>query len=278
MEQDDQSLRRNSRQAYAQRRYAGGSVTGQQSSTESDVRNNSRQTALSQQSPGSSQSTGRVGASAQSFYDFASNAQHGTVLPSTSQYRQGTAAEDGSRSQGQQYAQYGSNLVYDIGQPQGGQPSQPSYEQVAQYRQGANIGSETVTTTFGVPQYYMGGQGVPTGVTAAELGTQNISAQYPPDVGASAMHGFLANIMDSAQPPDYNPYGQQAHYPAQEQVSTNEQPFDNYQNQMRHIFTLVRNGSLHDVGPRLLEVSQYLLGNVEPLGEDRRALRSHAPL
>ena len=276
MEQDDQSLRRNSRQAYAQRRYAGGSVTGQQSSTESDARNNSRQPALSQQSPGSGRSTGRVGASAQSFYDFPSNAQHGSVLPSTSQYGHEIAAGDGSRSQGQQYEQYGSNLMYDTGQPQGVQPSQPSYEQVAQYRQGANIGSETMTATFGVPQYYLGGQGVPTGVTAAELGTQNISAQYPSDVGTSAMHGFLANIMDPAQPPDYNPYAQQANYPAA-QISADEQPFDNYQNQMRQIFTLVRNGSLHDVGPRLLEVSQYLLGNVEPLGEDRRQLRSHMP-
>jgi len=199
------------------------------------------------------------------------------VLPSTSQYGQGVAAEDASRSQGQQYAQYDSNLMYDMSQPQGGQPSQPSYEQVAQYRQGANIASETMTATFRGPQYYLSGQVVPTGVTAAELGAQNISAQFPPDVGASAMHGFLANIMDPIQPPDYNPYAQQTQYPAQAQVSANEQPFDNYQNQMREIFTLVRNGSLRDVGPRLLEVSQYLLGNVEPLGEGRRHLRSCVP-
>ena len=241
------------------------------------MRSNLRQSALSQQSPEASRSTGRIGASAQSFYEFTTNAQHDSVLPSTSQYGQGVAAEDASRSQGQQYAQYDSNLMYDMSQPQGGQPSQPSYEQVAQYRQGANIASETMTATFRGPQYYLSGQVVPTGVTAAELGAQNISAQFPPDVGASAMHGFLANIMDPIQPPDYNPYAQQTQYPAQAQVSANEQPFDNYQNQMREIFTLVRNGSLRDVGPRLLEVSQYLLGNVEPLGEGRRHLRSCVP-
>lgn len=46
-----------------------------------------------------------------------------------------------------------------------------------------------------------------------------------------------------------------------------DQAFANYQNQIRTLFTNVREGSLREVGGLLMDVSLYLLGNAEALGK-----------
>ena len=75
--------------------------------------------------------------------------------------------------------------------------------------------------------------------------------------------------MDPTQSGAYAGYVQQPQYQAQPQPSI-DQAFDRYQNQIRTIFTLARDGSLRDVGGQLLEISHYLLSNAEALGKDSK--------
>lgn len=274
MEQHDQSQRQQARQIYRQQQREGsGSGQGQHPTSGSIER--FRQSAYVQQSPGSGSSVGRAGGDAQQVYGLTSSAQYGTgptMQPSPLHYAQEIPAPEAARQQSHQYPQYGSNLLYGMGQPPGSQAAQPSYEQVPPYRQRPGSASETLATQFGVPQYYLAGQAVPAGATVPELATQNVPSQYPqpdtyPDSGPSAAHAYPANVMDPSQSATYNPYAQQPQYTPQLQIPSDEQAFESYQAQVRNIFTLARDGSLRDVGARLLEISQYLLGNVEALGE-----------
>ena len=73
-------------------------------------------------------------------------------------------------------------------------------------------------------------------------------------------------MMDPTQSSAYTAYLQQPQYPPQQQAQPVDQAFDRYQNQIRTIFTLARDGALRDIGGQLLEISHYLLGNAEALG------------
>lgn len=73
--------------------------------------------------------------------------------------------------------------------------------------------------------------------------------------------------MDPSQAGAYAAYVQQPQYQAQQQAPPIDQNFDRYQAQIRTVFTLARDGALRDVGPQLRDVSQYLLGHAEMLGE-----------
>ena len=64
----------------------------------------------------------------------------------------------------------------------------------------------------------------------------------------------------------YPGYGGQAQYAVQQQAPSGEEFFERYQNSVRTIFTLARDGTLQDIGPQLLGVSQSLLGNAQILG------------
>lgn len=74
--------------------------------------------------------------------------------------------------------------------------------------------------------------------------------------------------MDPSHPAAYTAYPQQAHYAPQQQAQTTDEAFERYQTQVRTIFTMAHECSLRDVGTQLLEISQYLLGNAEGLGEN----------
>ena len=60
---------------------------------------------------------------------------------------------------------------------------------------------------------------------------------------------------------------QQTQYTVQQPEQSADQAFNAYNQNVRSIFLQARDGTLHDVGQQLLQISQYLLGNVEALGE-----------
>lgn len=73
-------------------------------------------------------------------------------------------------------------------------------------------------------------------------------------------------MIDPSQGGQYAAYAQQPQYTAQQPTRTVDQAFNEYQTRIRSIFTLVRDGTLRDVGTNLIQISQYLMGNAEALG------------
>ncbi|KAI7249903.1 hypothetical protein KC335_g17445 [Hortaea werneckii] len=76
-------------------------------------------------------------------------------------------------------------------------------------------------------------------------------------------------MIDPSQGGQYAAYAQQPQYTAQQPTRTVDQAFNEYQTRIRSIFTLVRDGTLRDVGTNLIQISQYLMGNAEALGLTR---------
>ncbi|RMY67854.1 hypothetical protein D0864_11485 [Hortaea werneckii] len=233
-----------------------------------------------QQSPQGPSPAARAGNEAQQVYGFAQN-QYGQLptMPSTIlQYGQGMDTQSAPRQQTQsQYQSYGSNLMYGMAQPQAQtQPAQTAYEQVPQYRQRPGAASETVPTRFGVPQttqYYLAGQTGPTSAPASEIAGQQLPTQYQQtpysQTAVSAPQTYPSTMIDPSQGGQYAAYAQQPQYTAQQPTRTVDQAFNEYQTRIRSIFTLVRDGTLRDVGTNLIQISQYLMGNAEALGLTR---------
>lgn len=234
-----------------------------------------RQSSYLQESPTSVPPTGRAGGDAQQVYGFTQGAQYGTgaaLQPSSVQYGQDIQMPEAQRQQAQQYQQYGPGVVYGMAQPQA---AQATYEQVPQYRARTNNASETLVTQFRVPQtaqYYLAGQPGQASASAAELSTAQLPSQYQqpdtyPQPGPSTAQAYPSNLMDPSQSGAFTTYVQQPQYAAQQQAAPIDHGFDHYQTQIRTIFTLARDGALRDSASRLLDVSQYLIGNAEALGK-----------
>ena len=76
-------------------------------------------------------------------------------------------------------------------------------------------------------------------------------------------------MMEPSQPGPYETYHQQhqpPQYSGEPSGQSNDQDLDAYTANLRSIFSHVRDGALRDIGQQLLQISQYLLGNVEMLG------------
>jgi hypothetical protein len=65
----------------------------------------------------------------------------------------------------------------------------------------------------------------------------------------------------------YSSYAPQPQYEQPQRAPPVEEVFESYQNQVRSVFSLARDGSLQDIGPQLLSISQTLLGNAQVLGK-----------
>lgn len=230
-----------------------------------------RQSAYLQDSPSGTSPAGRAASDGQ-VYGFGQGVQYG-VQQSPVQYSQDIQTPQSQRQPTQPHPQYG---VYGMAQPPTGQSP---YEQVQRYGSRGNTGSETYGAPFGVPQpaqYYIGGQAGQASASASEFTPHVPSQQYIlPDpyaqAGPSGAQSYPAGLMDPSQ---YSAYAPQPQYPAQQpqQQTSVEEVFERYQNQVRSIFSLVREGSLQDIAPQLLNISNYLLGNAQVLG--RLELRS----
>lgn len=267
MEQHDPSRRQYVPQTYTtqQPQQGGAPAPGQFGPTGATERY--RQSTYLQESPSAASPAGRASSDGQQVYGFGQGVQYG-VQQSPVQYTQDIQTPQSQRQPTQQYQQYG---VYGMAQPS---PAQSPYDQVSQYRSRTNTASETYGAQFGVPQsaqYYMASHPGQPSVSAPEFTGQQVPSQYMlpdpyPPAGPSSAQTYQSTLMDPSQAA-YSVYAPQPQYTAQQQLPSVEEFFDRYQNQVRTVFTLAREGSLQDIGAQLLSISQTLLGNAQILGK-----------
>ncbi|KAF2764124.1 hypothetical protein EJ03DRAFT_40439 [Teratosphaeria nubilosa] len=240
-----------------------------------------RHSSYLQQSPTAPSSLGRAGSDGQ-LYGFQQSAYASMPMQQSSmQYAQGVQQSHDATRQAQQnpYQQYSTSSMYGMAgvqTPQQQQSNQTGYESVGQYRQRPSSHSETLATGFGVPQasYYIAGQNVPTSAAPGSDLTGQLSASYTPTAGyqqaaASTQQTYPSTMIDPTQASAYATYTQQSQYNSSQSTSSGDQAFNEYQQRVRSIFTMVREGTLRDIGTHLLQISQYLLGNAEALGLTR---------
>ncbi|KAK5163486.1 uncharacterized protein LTR77_010668 [Saxophila tyrrhenica] len=239
-----------------------------------------RQSAYLQESPSTPPSAIRGGSDAQTAYGYAPVAQYGAasaMQPTALQYGQEMQTPESQRQQSQPYPHYGSHTMYGMAQPHG---AQSPYDPITQYRSRTNTASETLGSQFGVPQnaqYYLAGQPSQPNTSAPQMPSHHLPSQYEqpetyPQPGSSNTQPYGAAMIDPSHGAQYQNYVQQQPQPQYQQIQqqpTLDQGFDRYNDQIRTIFILARDGALRDVGGHLLDVSSYLIGNAEQLGLTR---------
>ncbi|KAI5367939.1 hypothetical protein Slin15195_G030730 [Septoria linicola] len=228
-----------------------------------------------QQSPQTVPSTARASSDAH-VYGFGQGSQYGagaTAAAQSMQYATDLQSADVQRqSDSSQYQQYGSTQMYGMAQPTQ-QATQSAYDPVSRYSQRPGTASETLASQFAASQtaaqYYLAGQSLPS-ATVPELAAPHLPSQYQPSAYAAAgpSSTYASAMMDPTQPSAYS-YATAAHQYTPSSAQSVDQAFATYQNQIRTLFTSVRDGSLRDVGSLLMDVSHYLLGNAEALGLTR---------
>ncbi|KAF2860230.1 hypothetical protein K470DRAFT_77962 [Piedraia hortae CBS 480.64] len=147
-----------------------------------------------------------------------------------------------------QYPVYGPSMSYGSSQ---------HYEHIPQWREGAGA-------AFTPSAYYIANHRNP--VSASNLSAHSLAAQYQPGslqpTDPSIAHYAFANA-----PVDHS---HAVHYQYLDQYQLENQAvgrdFGEYQARIGTIFTLVKEGNLRDAKDLLLQISQYLLGNVEQFG------------
>ncbi|KAK0285122.1 hypothetical protein LTR35_005324 [Friedmanniomyces endolithicus] len=234
-----------------------------------------------QQSPTTSSPAARDASNGQQLYGFTQGAQYAAMQQTgTMAFAQTNQAQEQQRSLQQPSYGYAGNM-YAMPQPQA--PQQPTasiYNQVPQYRHRPGAASETYSTPFGVAQspqqYYLAGQAGPTSAPGPEAVAQHLPSQYQatgyPQHGHAIPQPYPTTMMEPSQPGPYETYHQQhqpPQYSGEPSGQSNDQDLDAYTANVRSIFSHVRDGALRDIGQQLLQVSQYLLGNVEMLGLTR---------
>ncbi|KAK5720581.1 hypothetical protein LTR17_014837 [Elasticomyces elasticus] len=239
-----------------------------------------------QQSPTATSPAGRPSSNEQQMYGFQHGAQYAAMQQTSAMaFAQNNQAQEQQRQPQQpSYQSYGGNM-YGMAQPQ--PPQQPTgsvYDQVPHYRHRPIISSETYSTQFGVPQpahpFYLAGQAGPTSAPAPSAVAQSIQYQATvyPQPGQALQQPYPSAMLDPSQPSTYATYSQQTQQtqaPQQQQYAVQppeqsaDEAFVAYNSNIRSIFGQVREGTLRDVGQQLLQISQYLLGNVETLGLTR---------
>ncbi|CAK3979671.1 Hypothetical predicted protein [Lecanosticta acicola] len=274
MDYNDPSRRQYAQNPYTAQQQSHGSGQTSSQYTAPGTVERFRQSSYLQQSPNTVPSTGRASGDAQ-VYGFAQSSQYGaggSAPAGSMQYPSDLPSPDVARqSDSQQYGQYGSNVMYGITQP-GQQAAQSPYDPVSRYTQPRpGTASETLASQFGgaqTAQYYLAGQSVPTSATVPDLAAPHLPSQYQSAAYAQAgpSSSYASAMIDPTQPSAYSAYATQ--YTPQSNQSI-DQAFNNYQAQIRTIFTQVREGSLRDVGNLLIECAHYLLGNAEALGLTR---------
>ncbi|KAK0366640.1 hypothetical protein LTR02_001102 [Friedmanniomyces endolithicus] len=234
-----------------------------------------------QQSPTASSPAARGASNGQQLYGFNQGAQYAAMQQTgTMAFAQTNQAQEPQRPMQQPSYGYPGNM-YAMPQPQAQQQPIPSiYNQVPQYRHQPGAASETFSTPFGVAQspqqYYLAGQAGPTSAPAPEPVAQHLPSQYQatgyPQHGHAIPQSYPSTMMEPSQPGPYETYHQQPQppqYVGEPSGQSADQDLDAYTANVRSIFSHVRDGALRDIGQQLLQISQYLLGNVEMLGLTR---------
>ncbi|KAK0928326.1 hypothetical protein LTR91_001360 [Friedmanniomyces endolithicus] len=234
-----------------------------------------------QQSPTASSPAARGASNGQQLYGFNQGAQYAAMQQTgTMAFAQTNQAQEPQRPMQQPSYGYPGNM-YAMPQPQAQQQPIPSiYNQVPQYRHQPGAAFETFSTPFGVAQspqqYYLAGQAGPTSAPAPEPVAQHLPSQYQatgyPQHGHAIPQSYPSTMMEPSQPGPYETYHQQPQppqYVGEPSGQSADQDLDAYTANVRSIFSHVRDGALRDIGQQLLQISQYLLGNVEMLGLTR---------
>lgn len=204
---------------------------------------------------------------------YATPSMHGSAMPTGAIQYQGDYTHDHSRQQQQQaaqpqqqYPQYGSNMVYNVGQPA---PPQSPYEPVPQYQQRQSAAIEVLSTQFGVPQYFAPSEAASAGVPAVHsqyLAPQVESASYTQQspIGRSSAQSYPAAMAD------FNPMvAAQQETEQQNQVpdpASYDDAYNQYQHALKQTFENTRTGRLVEAGQSLLDISEWLLGHAVELG------------
>ncbi|GIZ46491.1 hypothetical protein CKM354_000961700 [Cercospora kikuchii] len=228
-----------------------------------------------QQSPQAVAPPARASSDAQ-VYGFGQSSQYGTGASAAAQTMQYSADMQGAdvqrQSDNSQYQQYGSTHMYSMAQPTQ-QSTQSPYDPVSRYSQRPGTASETLASQIAASQtaaaqYYLAGQSLPS-ATVPEMAPPHLPSQYQASAYAAAgpSSTYASAMMDPTQSGAYS-YATTTQYTPSSAQSV-DQAFANYQNQIRTLFTNVREGSLREVGGLLMDVSLYLLGNAEALGLTR---------
>ncbi|KAK3614127.1 hypothetical protein LTR56_027459 [Elasticomyces elasticus] len=236
-----------------------------------------------QQSPTATSPAGRPSSNGQQMYGFQHGSQYAAMQQTNAMaFAQNNQAQEQQRQPQQpSYQSYGGNM-YGMAQPQPPQqPTGSAYDQVPQYRHRPIMASDTYPTQFGVSQpahpFYLAGQAGPTSAPAPGAVAESIQYQATvyPQPGQALQQPYPSAMIDPSQPGTYATYSQQPQpshqpqYAVQPPEQSADEAFVAYNSNIRSIFGQVREGTLRDVGQQLLQISQYLLGNVETLGLTR---------
>lgn len=165
----------------------------------------------------------------------------------------------------QQFSNYTSPMAPNV--PQQVQPPSP-YDTMAQYQPRQSAAIEVLSTQFGVPPYYNPGEAT-SAPGPASMPQHYASANFPPQVQYPS-----ASLERPVAPQPYQP--EMAEYerpevaaPQAEEIAQDTGPdarYERYQDEMRALNQNISEGRLSEAGPSLLELSEWLLGNVVGLG------------
>ena len=163
----------------------------------------------------------------------------------------------------QQFPNYTSQMAANV--PQQAQPHSP-YDTMPQYQPRQSAAIEVLSTQFGVPPYYNPGEAT-SASGPASMPQHYASANFPQPVQYPS-----ASIERSVVPQSYqSPMAEysQSGAPTSVEEATQETPdarYEWYQNQLRALNQDISEGRLSEAGPLLLELSEWLLGDVVGLG------------
>ena len=265
MEGDEQQRRQNDQSAYAARGF--GQNNSQQQSGVSASDRFRQPLALASRDPTASTPGGRSG-NVQGYgtYGYAEPSQFGAPsLATSSMQYPSDYAQNTQRQTQQQFTQYAPSMMYNVPQQP---PPQSPYESVPQYQPRQSAAIEVLSTQFGVPPYYASneptsapGPAVPqpyaptqflTYPPQASIGRPSLGQSYPSGMAEFAQQGApeVLEQQELAQEP-----------------SSFDDAYNQYQNALRQTFENTRGGRLVEAGQSLLEISGWLLGHAEELGE-----------
>lgn len=204
-----------------------------------------------------------VSSAEQPHQDMATASQH-SLVPGQMQYSPELPQQ---LSQPQQYQQYQPGFAFTMA------PSsilQLQHQQYPEYGQRLNIPSEQTQTSTSVPQsaqYYLQGQPA----VGRAPGIEYLPHPVQPQFYSSGTYVHAGTPVPTTYPAidasglNHTPHFQQPQHTPQQQAPEDER-FEHYQLSIRNIFSLAGSEMLGDVASHLLEVSRYLLSNVEALG------------
>ena len=165
----------------------------------------------------------------------------------------------------QQFPNYTSQMAHNL--PQHAQPQSP-YDTMPQYQPRQSAAIEVLSTHFGVPQFDSPGDATSASGPASmsqQYASANFSQQVPYQsgtVGRSVMSHPYQQTMTEYSQAEAQPSEDQ---PRQEEIQDIDD-YERYQGDLRQINQDISEGKLNEAGPRLLELSRWLLGHVGQLG------------